>query len=48
MMVGNVIALLLFSLIAQRIHGDKLSFVWVDTWFQHLLVQSPLVDTIML
>jgi undecaprenyl-diphosphatase len=46
--IGDIIAVVFFSFLAQKIHTDTLSFAWLDTWFQQLLVSSPLIDSIML
>lgn len=48
MTIGNIISIVLFSIIAQRLYLDKLSFVKLDVWIQNLMVKSPLVDTIMI
>jgi membrane protein DedA with SNARE-associated domain len=47
-MVGDILSLLLFCLIAQKIYLDKLSFVAVDSRFQQLLLITPAIDTCML
>jgi undecaprenyl-diphosphatase len=48
MVIADVIAILLFSLIAQRIHLDKTSFVGIDMWFLHFFAQFPMMDTLMI
>ena len=47
-MLGNVFSVVLFSVIAQRLYQDKLSFVAFDTRIQNLLTKSPFVDTLVL
>jgi undecaprenyl-diphosphatase len=46
--IVNIVSIVLFSIIAQRLYTDKLSFVRLDEWIQKLIVKSPLVDTLML
>jgi hypothetical protein len=48
LMIGNIISVILFSLITQTIYKDKLSFVHLDTRIQNNIIDSPLVDKIML
>lgn len=48
MIIGDIISIILFSILAQRLHTDKLSFVAIDTRIQSLFVKSPIIDTILL
>ena len=48
LVIGNILAIIGFSILAQRIHLDKLSFVYFDTRIQNMLVKSPVIDHVML
>jgi undecaprenyl-diphosphatase len=48
MMIGNILAIILFCILAQRIHTDKLSFVAIDTRIQTLFAKSAFIDTLLL
>ena len=48
LILGNILSVVLFSVIAQRLHQDKLSFTVLDTRIQNLLIKSPLVDHLVL
>ncbi|MDR2541666.1 MAG: phosphatase PAP2 family protein [Candidatus Peribacteria bacterium] len=48
MIIGDIISIIFFSILAQRLHTDKLSFVAIDTRIQSLFVKSPVIDTMLL
>ncbi|MDR0369321.1 MAG: hypothetical protein LBH96_01990 [Candidatus Peribacteria bacterium] len=48
MTIGNIISIVSFSILSQRLYSDKLSFVRLDEWIQNLMITSPIVDTLMI
>ncbi|MDR2416442.1 MAG: phosphatase PAP2 family protein [Candidatus Peribacteria bacterium] len=48
LMIGDILSVILFSLITQRIYGNKLSFHRLDTRIQNNIIDSPVIDQIML
>ncbi|MDR0860013.1 MAG: phosphatase PAP2 family protein [Candidatus Peribacteria bacterium] len=46
--IGDIVSVILFSVLAQRLHTDKLSFVAIDTRIQSLFIKSPFIDTLLL
>ncbi|MDR0650019.1 MAG: hypothetical protein LBG59_01030 [Candidatus Peribacteria bacterium] len=48
LIIGDILSIILFSLITQRIYGNKLSFVHLDTRIQNNIIDSPVIDQIML
>jgi undecaprenyl-diphosphatase len=47
-MIGNILSVILFSLITQRIYKNGFSFHRLDTRIQNNIIDSPLVDQIMI
>lgn len=48
MMIGNILAIILFCILAQRLYTDKFSFVPIDTRIQTLFAKSFFIDTLLL